>query len=91
MPPFLTGSPVRMVSTDYYAGEADDNITMDMHYTLSVLRRTRNSVQKISIMCDHWNLLFFDILSQHAPNTVYIEYKFIEDEGDGVLDVKLVG
>ena len=62
-----------------------------MDYTFRDLHMTGVPVERISIVADHWNSLFFEILSRHAPNVLHVEYSnvgyelpYMEDEDEGV-------
>jgi hypothetical protein len=51
-----------------------------MDYTFRDLHMTGVPVERISIVADHWNSLFFEILSRHAPNVLHVEYSNVGDE-----------
>jgi hypothetical protein len=79
IPAVLPGSPVQRISTDFYAADIRGDITAEMEHSLSVLHQTTGPLMTFSVFSDHWNLVFFEILSRHAPNILQVEYGNVED------------
>jgi hypothetical protein len=87
MPTFLTGSPVQDIFTEFFASDVDYDITEDIEYALSVFRQTSAPVERITVLNDDWHMLFFEVLSRHAPNIKHIEYR---TAGDGDNEDQLI-
>jgi len=75
IPLFLSGSPVRRISTNFYTSREGGDTVEDMECALKVLHQTCAPFRYISVLSDHWNMHFFENLSRYAPNVQGVQYR----------------